>query len=230
MAEEENEEGGQEQEEAAPSGGGGSKKRLLLIGIILFLVVAGAGAGGFFMMSGGGESADQPVVDNQSPDGEVKEEEKGEEKKDEGKEAAGEEKKDGEGASEPKDGEQAAEGQEGKGAKKEDEKDKDETIKFGMGKTFVFKQFSLNLGNPLENNYVRLDISVEYRTPTAEEELAVRRAQLRDAIISIVSNKTKEFLQSPDGKEQLRAEILRQINHYMKHKVEQVFITDILIE
>ena len=77
-----------------------------------------------------------------------------------------------------------------KKAKGDGKDGEEEEESFGMGRTFSFKPFHLNLGNPLENHYVRLEVSVEYATPKAEKELARRKAQLRDAVVSIVSNKT----------------------------------------
>jgi flagellar FliL protein len=100
-----------------------------------------------------------------------------------------------------------------------------------FGCTHPMKPFQVNLGNPLENHYLRLEISVEYKcSEESKLEITKRQPQLRDAVISIASKKTREFLLGPDGKAQLRKEILTRINHYMNRKVEDVFITDIMIE
>lgn len=229
MAEEEPEEN---EDAGGDDGGGGdaggsSKKRLLIIGILLFVVLAGAGGGAFFMMSGG-EKPKDPDADPKA-EGEAAPKD-GEEKPKDGEGEGKEGEKTAEGEGESKDGEKVELGPDGKPIAKPKEKEEEEEETFGFGKTVKFNMFSLNLGNPLENHYVRLDISVEVKTPKAEKELIRRKPQLRDAIVSIVSNKTREFLLNPDGKEQLRSEILLQINHYMKNKVERVFITDILIE
>ncbi|MFY7929076.1 MAG: flagellar basal body-associated FliL family protein, partial [Oligoflexus sp.] len=93
------------------------------------------------------------------------------------------------------------------------------------------QSFNLNLGNALENRYIRIEISLEYRGGEAQKhEIEKRMPQLRDAIIGIIQRKTREFLLSPDGKEALRKEILTRINRYMKMRIESVYITDILIE
>lgn len=100
-----------------------------------------------------------------------------------------------------------------------------------FGCTQPFQPFHLNLGNPLENRYVRLEVAVEYGCEDeVKAELEKRLPQLRDAIISVTSRKTREFLLGPDGKEQLRKEIHTRINQYMSRKVDDVYITDILIE
>ena len=218
MADEDQE--NQDDQSGGEGEGGGSKKKLLIIGIGLFVVVLAAAAGGFFFLSkGGGEAApseSQDAAAAEAKEGEAKE---GEAKEGEAKEG------------EAKEGE-AKEGAAKEGAAKEKASDEEEDVEtFGMGKTISLKPFHLNLGNPLENHYVRLEISIEVgQNRDAETELERRKAQLRDAIVSIVSHKTREFLLNPDGKEQLRSEILRRINRYMKNKVNQVFITDMLIE
>jgi len=100
-----------------------------------------------------------------------------------------------------------------------------------FGCTTTFQPFHLNLGNPLENRYVRLEIAVEFGcSEELKAEIDKRLPQLRDAVISVTSRKTREFLLGPDGKEQLRKEIFTRINHYMSRKVDDVYITDILIE
>ena len=83
----------------------------------------------------------------------------------------------------------------------------------------------------MENRYVRLEVSIEYRGGEEQrKELERRIPQLRDTVISLVSRKTREFLLSPDGKDQLRKEMLVRMNRYTSKPVESVFITDILIE
>ncbi|MCX6126555.1 MAG: flagellar basal body-associated FliL family protein [Proteobacteria bacterium] len=100
---------------------------------------------------------------------------------------------------------------------------------FGLIKEL--KPFHLNLGNPLENRYVRLALGLEYKGgPEQLLEIERRDSQIRDAIVSIISRKTREHLLSPDGKDRLRLELKNKINQYLDKKIENVFITDILIE
>lgn len=100
----------------------------------------------------------------------------------------------------------------------------------GIGLMYDMKPFHLNLGNPLENRYVRLEVRFEYPNEEQKSELSARDSQIRDAIVSIVSRKTREHLLSPDGKDQLRLEIKNRINQYLEKKITNVYITDILIE
>lgn len=100
-----------------------------------------------------------------------------------------------------------------------------------VGATFTFAPFHLNLGNPLENRYIRLEVAVEYKNgPEQLKEIEARKPQLRDAVLSVISRKSREFLLGPDGKDQLRLEMLNKINQYMDRKIESVYITDMIIE
>lgn len=103
--------------------------------------------------------------------------------------------------------------------------------KVEFGATYVMKPFHLNLGNPLENRYIRLEIALEYKGGQNQvKEIETRLPQLRDAIISVTTRKTREFLLGPDGKDQLRLEMLNRVNQYMTTKIESVYITDLIIE
>lgn len=233
MADEErNEEGAPEEQAGAADDGGGEdlkkskKRRLILIVIIGLILILGGGAGAFFFLSGGDaggkkdEDSVEAVSGEEASEGESKEGETGDSKE-------GDEKADSEGEQQGDDGSLAANA--GKlfknaASKKEDEID--------FGDTLELKTFHMNLGNPLENRYVRLEISIEYNAgdENQKNEILKRKPQIRDAIVSIVSRKTMEFLLAPDGKTQLRKEILHRINRYMSKPIRRVFITNILIE
>ena len=100
-----------------------------------------------------------------------------------------------------------------------------------FGEIYTFKPFQLNLGNPLENRFIKIEIAVEYKGSNAQKaEITKREAQLRDAIIGIVGRKTREFLLSPDGKDQLRREIKIKLNRFLSQPIEAVYITEMLID
>ena len=93
----------------------------------------------------------------------------------------------------------------------------------GIGVMYDLKPFHLNLGNPLENRYVRMEIRLEFPNEEQRPELTARDSQLRDAIVSIISRKTREHLLSPDGKDQLRLEIKNRINQYLDKKINNIY-------
>jgi flagellar protein FliL len=209
-------------EEAQPQS---KKKKLIIFGAAGLVGAIAIGAGAYFFLAGGskdegehaaaeGEHKEEAATEGHGAPaeehGEKKEESAHGEKKEEKSEHGGGEHGKAEGTAAP--AATAASGE-------------------GSGKTFALKTFHLNLGNPLENRYIRLEVTIDYIGGDEQKgELEQRTPQLRDAIISIVSRKTREFLLSPDGKDQLRKEILTKINRYMNKPVRSVYITDLLIE
>lgn len=118
-----------------------------------------------------------------------------------------------------------------KGAEKEGEASGGSDSAPDFGQTYSFAAFNINLGNPMDNHYARMEVTVEFFGGSEQEgEIKKRLPQLRDAIVSVASKKSREFLLGPDGKDQLRLEIKNRLNQYMTRKIENVYITDILIE
>ncbi len=203
------------------------KKKLIIIigGAVGGLLVIGAAL--FFFMSGGKngetsqkEASGQSTSENPAPDAAPADH------------AAPEKAKDAHGApatAEEAKGEKAAEGN----GKPEDKGKKEASANpaSDFGRTYKFKTFNLNLANPLSNHFVRLDLSIEYLGGDEQKaEIEARLPQLEDAIVTVTSQKTREFLLGPDGKDQLRREILIRLNRYMTKPLESVYITAILIE
>ena len=187
-------------EEENAEGGGKSKKKLIIIIAAAVLLLGGIGGGAAFFLLG----PSKPEVSSEAgeaADNKVTAEKKTDEK------AEGDKPND-------------------KKKSKSDEKDG-----FNFAKVYKFAPFHLNLGNPLENRYIRLELAVEYKGGDLQKaELESKNPRLRDAVITVTSRKSREFLLGPDGKDQLRKEILNKVNQYLDKKVENVYITDIIIE
>ncbi|MBP9707558.1 MAG: flagellar basal body-associated FliL family protein [Oligoflexales bacterium] len=219
--------------DAAADGAPKSKKKLFIIIGAAAVVLIGGGAA-FFLMSSGGEPAKPSDQISAEDGGEHSSEsavESGHGSDEKDKKEAETKKKSEEGHgtdAAAKGGEKPAEGHGTDAATKKPES-AEATHQFG--ETFNLKPFHLNLGNPIENNYIRLEVAIEFRGGEPQKtEITARQPQLRDAIISVTSRKTREFLLSPDGKDRLRYEMLNQINSLLSQPVENVFITNIIID
>lgn len=228
MAEEEKKEEEEGKKEPAAEGeeegsGKKGKKKLILFAVVGLVLIGAIGGGAFFMLSGGDEKVELSAEETiKAEDTEEKEPSEDAEKKPE----EGKEKKE-----DAKEEEKPKEGDSKDAAKKDGEKEENQEIDIDFGSSFKLSTFNMNLGNPLENRYIRLDVSIEYRGGEAQKkELEKRVPQIRDVVVSVVSRKTREFLLAPDGKNQLRKELLTKINRFMSKPIESVFITDILIE
>ena len=114
----------------------------------------------------------------------------------------------------------------GAGDKKEKSDDDSE-----FGQTLEIPRMDLNLGNPLENRFLRLAMTLEYKGgKSQEEELQKRLPQLRDLIISSVSTKSRIDLLSDKGKERLRRELTHRFNEVLERPVSSIFFTEFLVE
>ena len=220
------------EEEAAKA----KKKKLLIVIIGGVLGLFGIGGGlGYFLASGSSAKAKAEKSDDEGEEEHEKSAEGHGDKKEEHGGGGHGEKKEEHGEKKEEHGEKKEEhgGGHGEAPKAEEKKDpktsKIEGVDFGC--TVPIPPFHLNLGNPLENHYIRLEIAVEYDCEAiTRAEFDKRLPQLRDAAIAVTSRKSREFLLGPDGKTQLRKEIFNRLNQYMNHKVDDIYITDILIE
>ncbi len=199
------------------------KKKMIIIAALGALLVLGGGGGAFVFLSKGKKAHKEEEITKEDPHGEAKKDEHGD--------GHGEAKKDEHGEAKDEHGE-AKKDEHGEAKKDDKAKEEDKSASnIDFGETYKMQTFNLNLGNALENRYLRIEISLEYRGGGEQKkEIEKRLPQLRDAIIGILQRKTREFLLSPDGKESLRKELLIRINRYMTKKIESVYITDLLIE
>jgi len=218
-------------EEAAAKG---KKRRLLLFAVGGAALAVGVGVGLFFVLGGSGSktasktdapAAEQKTAETTPKDAGKAEAKDGDKKADGAGEAKADEKKPADDAK--KDDAKTADAKTGD-AKTADAKTTDTTDAIGC--TYNFPAFHMNLGNPLENHYIRLEVAVATDCDKGKKEVEDRKDQLKDAIISVTRRKTREFLLGPDGMEQLRKEIETSINQRMDRPINAVYITDILIE
>ena len=214
----------------------GKKKKLILFGLIGGILVAGIAGGSFFFLASGGSKdhkLDSASLNETVSEGDTKSStEKVKEKPTEIKDSQEQENKSKVEEKKNEAKEISSTDQPATEKKKEDKKISDKKIEgLDFGCTIALGPFHLNLGNPLENRYIRLDLAIEYGcSEDQKEEIEKRIPQLKNAVISVTARKTREFLLGPDGKEQLRKEILNRVNHYMSKKIDDVYITEIIIE
>jgi flagellar FliL protein len=100
-----------------------------------------------------------------------------------------------------------------------------------FGDTIDLPKMELNLGNPLENRFLRFGLSLEYHGGDAQrKELERRMPQVRDLVISIISRKTRMELLSAEGKESFRKQLKNTLNELLASPVTNVYFTEFLVE
>lgn len=89
--------------------------------------------------------------------------------------------------------------------------------------------FILNLADP--GRHLKVAIQLELVDEKEEPKVKERIPKLRDIIIMLLSSKTLEMVSSPEGKFQLKDEILLRINQAMeKEMFRNVYFTDFVMQ
>ncbi len=196
-------------EDPKPAGG---KAARVVIPLVAALVGAGAGVGG--MMFVGGSKAEAPAA----AEGEAPAE--GEAAPAEGEAAA-----EGEGG----EGEAAAEGEGGGEAKAEGAGAAKAALP-GEAVITSVGSFTVNLRGSGGGRVLRLEVAVESSGAHAKA-LEARAAQIRDSIITAVSDYTWPELEGADGKVRLRDELLVRVNGITEPaRVQRLYFTQFVVQ
>ncbi len=91
--------------------------------------------------------------------------------------------------------------------------------------------FIVNLADPELTMYARVSLTLEVSSPEVIMEVQKREPIIRDAIIEILSNKTSRELRAPEGREQLKLEVIKRINTILvQGGVRNVYFTEFVVQ
>ncbi len=91
--------------------------------------------------------------------------------------------------------------------------------------------FIVNLADPELTMYARVSVTLELASPEVVIEVQKREPIIRDAVIEILSNKTSRELRSPEGREQLKLEIIKRINTILvQGGIRNVYFTEFVVQ
>lgn len=91
--------------------------------------------------------------------------------------------------------------------------------------------FIINILDRDEIRYLKAAITLEADSEAGALELQERQAQVRDAILLLVGNKTFDELRDLQGKMQLRSELIAQINTMLQQgQVKNIYFTDFVVQ
>ena len=114
-----------------------------------------------------------------------------------------------------------------KGAKTE----KTEGTKLDEGIMFALDPFVVNLSDQTGNRFLKISVQLELAGPIIMEKAKGKTPQIRDAIITLLTNKTSEALIAPEGKLQLKDEINIRGNQILgENSVKNVYLTDFVMQ
>lgn len=110
-------------------------------------------------------------------------------------------------------------------------KEKKEETKAEEGVMFALEPFVVNLSDQTGNRFLKISVQLELAGPLMMEKAKGKTPQIRDAIITLLTNKTSEALMSPEGKLQLKDEINIRGNQILgENSVKNVFLTDFVMQ
>jgi flagellar FliL protein len=99
------------------------------------------------------------------------------------------------------------------------------------GKTILvsFDPFVVNLSEP--GRYLKVTMQFEIASESQQALVAEKVPILRDLIITLISNQTYEYFSSPEGKLQLKDEILLRTNQlFGKEMFRNLYFTDFVMQ
>ena len=100
-----------------------------------------------------------------------------------------------------------------------------------IGPIYSLDPFIVNLVGGRGKNYLKAKIELELDSEKTQAEIIKRLPQVKDSILTMLSSKSNEDINTLEGKLQLRAEIISTLNQHLTHgKVKSVFFTDFIVQ
>jgi flagellar FliL protein len=115
--------------------------------------------------------------------------------------------------------------------KKDSVKGQRETAKKSQGHIYNMEPFIVNLADSNQSRYLKIRISLESKEIKVNEEYEKRLPQLRDMILTLLSNKSYKDISDSEGKNRLREEITSRLNQLLSSfQVKAVYFTEFMIQ
>lgn len=101
----------------------------------------------------------------------------------------------------------------------------------GAGPTLKLADFVVHLKNPESDRYARFSFEIEVSSDKDKETLTARTAQVRDAFIGFLSDRTVEELRGSAGLDKLKGALFERLAEIAKDcHVRQLYITDFVLQ
>ncbi|MCS6997840.1 MAG: flagellar basal body-associated FliL family protein [Aquificaceae bacterium] len=91
--------------------------------------------------------------------------------------------------------------------------------------------FTVNLADRNVDAFARVAVTLELSNEKARQEVERRLPIIKDAIIDVISSKTSSFVRTPEGRENLRLELIRRINTILfEGGVRNIYFTEFVVQ
>lgn len=109
--------------------------------------------------------------------------------------------------------------------------DKGGSTPIGAGPTLRLADFVVHLRNPESDRYARFSFEIEVASDRDKESLTARTAQVRDAFIIFLSDRTVEELRGGAGLDKLKQALFERLLEVAKDcHVRNLYITDFVLQ
>ncbi len=99
------------------------------------------------------------------------------------------------------------------------------------GVMFDLDPFIVNLADQPEIRYLKIVVKLEVENELVATDLSARVAQVRDAVLVLLSSKDVNSVRTPQGKFQLRDEITQRVNGLLpKPGIRAAYFTDFVVQ
>jgi len=101
----------------------------------------------------------------------------------------------------------------------------------GLPSIVTMEPFIVNIYDGQDLRYLRVRVELEVASEEVKVETEARKAQLRDAILVLLTTKTMLDIRDQQGKNQLRQEIFTVSNNILPPgKLKKVYFTDFVVQ
>jgi Flagellar basal body-associated protein len=100
-----------------------------------------------------------------------------------------------------------------------------------LGVMYDLGSFLVNLADKNANTYAKVSITLELSNQKVEKEVVKRLPIIKDAVINLLSSKTYDEIRTPEGKEELRLELIKRINAILvTGGVQNIYFTQFIVQ
>ncbi|MDM7267544.1 MAG: flagellar basal body-associated FliL family protein [Aquificaceae bacterium] len=114
---------------------------------------------------------------------------------------------------------------------KKDKKEEKAPLPSHVGVMMEIGTFTVNLADKDVDAYARVSITLELSDEKVRQEVEKRLPIIKDAIIDVISSKTSSFVKTPEGRENLRLELIKRINTILfEGGVRNIYFTEFVVQ
>lgn len=100
-----------------------------------------------------------------------------------------------------------------------------------IGEMFQLEQFVVNLAHPQGKRYLKLKVEIELESAEAVEVAAKASPKLQDVVIMMLTSMTFEEVMTPEGKIQIKDELLERFNQVMRpERIRNIYFTEFVVQ